>query len=273
VGLFTELIDDAALLSPGGADPARAVAEHRRHRAAWYADLVGPLVVPDHALVAVGRVAGAEPVAVRVVASGGAGGLTALARRTVSGVRVVAVETALRDLDGLSANAARVVAAAAELDPEIRVHVELPYAPGWVGAVEEVEAAGLFGQLRTGGTELTGPPPPRRLAEQLSVLVEADLGFTATGGLEHPWPSGDAEAPYGFLTVMMALDALIDGMDVTEAEELLRSAERRRLAAAVEGWDDGARQRIRRRLRSLASSSVAQSVEDLVELGLLTEPG
>jgi hypothetical protein len=72
---------------------------------------------------------------------------------------------------------------------------------------------------------------------------------------------------------MMALDGLIDGLDVTEAENLLREADRSRLAAAVTEWDDGARQRIRRRLRSLASSSVAESVQDLVELGLLTEPG
>ena len=56
-------------------------------------------------------------------------------------------------------------------------------------AVEEVEAAGLFGKIRTGGTEPGAYPPASRLAEQLSVLVEADLGFKATAGLHHAWPA------------------------------------------------------------------------------------
>ena len=87
----------------------------------------------------------------------------------MSGVRVVAVESALRDLDDLAGNAARVASAAGELDESIAVFVEIPYAPGWERAVEEVEAAGLLGKIRTGSPDNSGTPPYAQLAEQLSV--------------------------------------------------------------------------------------------------------
>jgi hypothetical protein len=44
--LFDGLVDDAAVFPPGNAPLDRALIGHRRHREAWYAGLVGPLVVP-----------------------------------------------------------------------------------------------------------------------------------------------------------------------------------------------------------------------------------
>src|SRR5580765_8912928 len=44
--LFTGLVDDAAMFPPGNAPLESALAEHLDHRAAWYAGLVGPLLVP-----------------------------------------------------------------------------------------------------------------------------------------------------------------------------------------------------------------------------------
>ena len=276
MGLFTGLVDDAAMFPPGNASAERAVTEHGEHRTAWYADLIGPLVVPDTALVQVGRLAGDEAIAVSVVNTGGAGGLTALARRAVAGINIVAVDSALRDLDDLAGNAGRVVAAAAELDPHIAVFVELPFAPGWVRAVEEVEAAGLYGKIRTGGVEPDAFPTAAQLAEQLSILVEADLSFKATAGLHRAWPStgrndrGDPLPQHGFLTLMMALDALIDGADTVEAEAQLRIDDRDRIAAAIGTWDETSQQRVRRRLRSFGCCGVSDPVTDLVDLGLLS---
>ena len=80
-------------------------------------------------------------------AGGGAGGVTALARRA-GRLHLVAVETVLRDLDDLAGNAARVVAAAADLPPGVDVFVGFPAANGTVDAVEVVEAAGLLGGSR-----------------------------------------------------------------------------------------------------------------------------
>jgi hypothetical protein len=250
------------------------VRAHRELRAAWYAGLVGPLVVPDTALAQVGRHAGDDVVRVSVVNTGGAGGLVALAGRAPGGVEVVAVESALRDLDDLAGNAARVAAAAAELPDEVAVFVEIPYARGWVAAVEAVEAAGLLGKLRTGGQEPELCPPADRLAEQLSVLVEADLAFKATAGLHHAVPAvarnerGETLPQHGFLTLMLALEALVDGAEPADAAALLGLTDRDRVVAAVRSWDEAAQRRIRRRFRSFGCCGVLDPVSDLVDLGL-----
>lgn len=274
--LLNALVDDAAMFPPGNAAAERAVGEHFEHRRSWFSSVIGPLVVPDTALAVVGRqVPEGETLAVSVVNGGGAGGLLALARRSVPGVAVVAVESALRDLDDLVGNAERVAAAATALDPSVTVFVELPYTPGWVPAVEAVEAAGLYGKIRTGGVEPELYPTATRLAEQLWILVEADLGFKATAGLHHAWPnvarsdSGQALPQHGFLNLMLALDAVIDGAEPTEAVEFLGWADRSRIARAISSWDEPRQQRVRRRLRSFGCCGVTDPIQDLVALDLL----
>jgi hypothetical protein len=279
VTLWTALVDDAAMFPPGNATAAAAVAAHLEHRSSWYAEVIGPLVVPDTALGTVSRaVPPGQRLAVSVVASGGAGGLLALAGRQVPNLDVVAVETALRDLDDLAGNAERVAAAAAELPADTRVFVELPYAPGWPAAVAPLEAAGLLGKIRTGGTEPEQHPSPEQLAEQLAVLVEADLPFKATAGLHAAIPrmlagdGGPALAQHGFLTVLMAVDALVDGAEVPEAAALLRRTDRDRVAGAIRGWDATTAGRVRRRIRSFGCCGVSDPVAELVALGLLSPP-
>ena len=269
--LWRGLIDDAAMFPPGNASASQAVTAHGEHRRAWYADLVGPLVVPDQQLVAVGQQA-TEVLDVSVINTGGAGGLLAVARRDVPGVRVVAVESALRDLDDLAGNAARVAAAAGELDDSVLAFVELPYAPGWERAVEEVEGAGLLAKIRTGSPDDSGTPAYAQLAEQLSVLVEADLPFKATAGLHHaqPDPGPDPNRPvqHGFVHLLVAVDALVEGASVAEAADVLRTTD----AAQVSAWTEDTAARVRRRFRSFGCCGVLDPVKDLVALGLLEEP-
>lgn len=279
--LFAGLIDDAAVFPPGRASVPEAVRRHDEHLAAWYAPLIGPLVVRDTELAEVARAVGAggapNPVDLSVVITGGAGGLLALARRDLpGGVRVAAAEIALRDLDDLAGNAQRVVAAAQELDPdEVAVFVELPFQPGWVAAIEAVEAAGLFGKIRTGGLEPDAYPTADQLAEQLSELVEADLPFKATAGLHRAWPNevtserGETLRQHGFVTVLMAIEALVDGAGTEEAAELLRLDDPGRIYAGLEDWDDAAVTRVRRRFHSFGCCGVTEPVDDLVTLGLI----
>jgi hypothetical protein len=276
--LWRSLVDDAAMFPPGNAPVAEALRAHLEHRQAWYAPLIGPLVVPDTALRqaqgAWSQAMRAEPVEVRVsvINTGGAGGLLALAGRDLPGVRVVAVESALRDLDDLTGNAARVASAAGELDESVRVFVEIPYAPGWERAVEEVEAAGLLGKIRTGSPDNSGTPGYAQLAEQLSVLVEADLPFKATAGLHHaqPSPGTDPDRPtqHGFLNVLAAVEALVEGASVADAAESLRHTE----PAAIGAWSEATAARVRRRFRSFGCCGVLDPVNDLVALGLVEEP-
>ena len=110
------------MFPPGDAPAAEAVRLHHDYRISWFADLIGPLVVADQRLAEVGRMhAGDEALDVSVVNTTGAGGLVSLAERDIAGLRVVAAESALRDLDDLSGNAARVVSAAEQLDDRIEV--------------------------------------------------------------------------------------------------------------------------------------------------------
>jgi hypothetical protein len=289
--LFAGLIDDAAVFPPGNASVPDAVRRHREHRSAWFAPLIGPLVVRDTELAQVSRAvtdgtAGAggeadrEALAVSVVISGGAGGLVALARRDLPGLTIVAAEIALRDLDDLAGNAGRVVAAAEELDPdEVSVFVEVPYGHGFIGAVEVIEAASLLGKIRTGGLEPDAFPTADQLAQQLSVLIEADLPFKATAGLHRAWPNrviderGQTLHQHGFLTVAMAVEALIDGAGTDAAVDLLQLDDPGRIFTALQGWDEPAAARVRRRFRSFGCCGVTEPVDDLVALGLLQGPG
>jgi hypothetical protein len=284
--LFAGLVDDAAVFPPGNASVPDAVRRHREHRAAWYAPVIGPLVVPDAELAKVSRAAaesadggGGAELAVSVVIGTGAGGLVALARRDLPGLQVVAAEVALRDLDDLRGNAQRVVAAAEELDPEaVSVFVEVPFGRGWLGAVEVIEAAGLLGKIRTGGLEPEAFPTADQLAQQLSGLIEADLPFKATAGLHRAWPNrvtdegGQTLHQHGFVTVAMAVEALVDGAGTDAAVDLLQLDDPGRIYTALQSWDEAAAARVRRRFRSFGCCGVTEPVNDLVALGLLTAP-
>ena len=129
---------------------------------------------------------------------------TARTRRTsLPGVDIVAVEPALRDLDDLAGSAARVISAAAQLGPEIDVFVGLPYAPGWEAAVELIEAAGLYGKIDTGG------------ADSSTARAAVDLGRSRSAIQDHQ------SHPVDWLTMLRAIDALIDGASPDDAAELM----------------------------------------------------
>lgn len=71
--LFAGLCDDAAVFPPGLAPLPDAVAAHNQHLDAWYAGLVGPLVIAATALGDLAEVLGdrATPLPVSVTLPGG----------------------------------------------------------------------------------------------------------------------------------------------------------------------------------------------------------
>ncbi|SDU82153.1 hypothetical protein SAMN04488544_0495 [Microlunatus sagamiharensis] len=222
-------------------------AAHRALRLRTDGWALGPLVVGDD------RLTGLDPdVDLSVVTSGGAGSVAALPGRT-AGLRLVAVETVLRDLDDLPGNAGRVVAAAAGLPDDVEVFVGLPAGTGLVEAVEVVEAAGLRGRITVG-------PGAARL---LSALVESDLPFKATG--LGPDPVG----PYGLLGLLMAVEALVDGADPEDADALLADVDAHRAVTGLAGWDEATQARVRRRLRAVDCDDPATTLDALARAGLL----
>ena len=174
------------------------------------------MLVTDGRLGEIGRAAGDEPIEVRVLVGGGAGGLLALGRRTIAGIAVVGAVSALRDLDDLAGNAARVVAAAADLDESVQVLVELPDAPGWQAAAELVEAAGLSAQVRADRS-------PVALIEQLARLVEIDLPFSVAG------------LPGSLVGLLLAVDVLVETGDAGQAARLLTGDDHQRGSARCPG--------------------------------------
>lgn len=263
------LLDAPADLTPVSAP--RAVEEHRRHRASWYAPLVDDLVLTDPVLAAAARRAGGgSELAVTVFVLGGAGGLVALARRQLPGLRVRAVETALQDLDDLGGSAARVVAAAQQLE-EVEVYVGLPPSAGWLRAVELVEAAGLCAAV-TAGSE---PGSTLALAEQLSVLVEADLPFLVLPRPDEGQLTGHDPA-LQVLALLRATWALVEGASPSEAAALLADGQLSDgqgadAVEAVSTWDEATAARVRRRLRRVVLP-VGVTAAGLAHLGLVPAP-
>ena len=240
--LFSRLVHDAARLADA---PVGAVSE------APPADWLGPAVVRDDQLggLARGRLP-AGGLAISVVNTGGAGGLLGLARRTQDPLRLVAVESALRDLDDLAGNVARIAAAARELPDDPDVFVQIPSAWGWERAVEAVEAEALFAKIdAAAGLAAVG--------DLIAACVEADLPFKVSG------------LPVdGLLPLLVAVAALVDGADPVAATHA-GSRPAADLAETIRAWDPPAQARVRRRLIGCDSPDVAATGDLLRTLGLV----
>jgi hypothetical protein len=190
-----------------------------------------------------------------VVNTSGAGGLLACASRSVPGTTVVALDSALRDLDALAGNAARVAAAATGLSEGVEVYVEIPDTPGWERAVAVVEAAGLYAAVRLAAE-------PARVVRQLSELVEADLPFRTTG-----WPPPGAGS---LLNLLAAVSTLVEGGSEAAAAEQLAARDLGAPAQLVRGWDAADAARVRRRLRRVEHPAPRALAGELIRAGLVS---
>ena len=272
---WLRLVDDAAVFPPGNAPLHQATAAYAARRGEWWAGFVGRLVLRDTDLPLV-RGIDAE---IAVVVTGGAGQLAgplALARRT--GLRVTAVEIALRDLDDLAGNARRVVAAVdaaradGVLDDDVAVHVELPAtepSASWLAAADEVAAAELRLKLRTGGTEASAFPPAAALAQWVDAALDRETPFKCTAGLHQALRHRDPETGFehhGFLNLLLATAHLFAGGSVPDAAALLDLTDPAQVLTLA---FDTELTSPRRWFTSFGSCSVTEPLESLVATGLL----
>ena len=214
-----------------------------------------------------------------VVVTGGAGqleGPAALCSKL--GLRLAGLEVALRDLDDLAGNARRVVAAvdAAQadgaLDEDVPVHVELPHVPStgaWTAAADVVAERGLSLKFRLGGADADAVPHPHALARWIGAALDRETPFKCTAGLHHAVRhtgyDGDA---HGFLNVLLATRATLDGVSTGDVVTLLDERDGPTLAATAEAHGD-ALLRTRRWFTSFGSCSIEEPVADLRALGLV----
>ena len=273
---WTGLVDDAAVFPPGDAALPDAVEAYDARRGEWYADLVGPLVVRDTQLpdVPVG-------VPVSVVLTGGAGAVAGVAGlATKRGHRLVALESAVRDLDDLAGNVRRIHAAveAARVEgglAETQVYVELPQTtptPDWLAAADAVAEAESHLKFRTGGLEAHLFPDAATVAAWIDAALDRETPYKCTAGLHHAVRHRDHDTGFehhGFLNVLLATRRAFDGGTVAEVAEVLDDHYANDLVALARTSDlAGAR----RWFTSYGSCSVTEPLEDLVGLGLLEHP-
>jgi hypothetical protein len=289
---FGSLVDDAAIFPPGNAPLTEALRAHREHRAAPYAELVGAFVVSDVALpdlIAAVRDEGAvEPLSVSVVVTGGAGAIEPAVRWAVRAeeLTLVAVELGLRDEQDLPRNARRVATvvdqlrASGDLDDETPVYVEPPRvmgpepAPSWLSALDEVAALDLRLKFRTGGATADAFPGPAELATCIDAALDRELKYKCTAGLHNALRHRDEETGFehhGFLNVLAATRAALDGSAVPDVARILDTTDARTVREALDAAGTDGLASARRWFASFGSCSVLEPLEDLIDLGLLPD--
>ena len=282
--LLHRLVDDAAVFPPGNAPLPDAVRGHALHREAWYADAIGPLLVPAATVADLVRVldlrdaAGVpgvvpDPLALVLVARPGADPATATAALDALGdevrVRVVGVELGWqqgwRSL-GLG---------------DVTVALEVPRGHDHAVAVADVHSALAQGwpvvaKFRTGPTATWAWPDEAELASFLR-LVAPELPFKLTGGLHHAARgtyevAGTPEENHGVLNVLVATSAAIAGAGQDEVAALLAVRDAVALADLVAAWPDDTAAGVRAAFTAYGCCTVTDPVGELAELGLLARP-
>lgn len=260
VGLF----DDAAVFPPGSAPLAAAIEAHAGYREAWFAGAVGPLVLAESMLPDFGAARSALPVAVTLP-----GGPASLDAVLAADVELRAVEIAVpagADLDDL------VPSIDAALDGrDVQVAVELPRDGRRDAVLARLVGTSYRAKLRTGGVRAELYPDEAELAETVHAVVVAGVALKATAGLHHAVRNTDPQTGFeqhGFLNLLRAVDAALDGADPSALAGLLADRDGAGLAAWIGGWDAERSERVRHAFTSFGTCSIHDPLADLAELGM-----
>jgi hypothetical protein len=275
--LFRHLVDDAAMFPPGDLPLVDAVAAHRVHLRSEYADLVGPFVCTDEDLMKVAAEAaraGGTPLEVAVVITGGAGGIEPAVRYGDRSADVVvkAIEVRLRAEDDLSRNALRVVRVCDDCLDEESAFVEIGLDGAWERALDVVADAGYAAKLRTGGSDPSLFPSAEQVAAFVTACLDREVAFKCTAGLHnavrHTAPDTAFEH-HGFLNVLLATRASLDGASQDEVAAVLEDRDGETLAARAGELSEDQAAGTRRWFTSFGSCSIDEPRHDLTALGLL----
>ena len=272
--LLDRLVDDAAVFPPGSAPLPDAVAAHRGHRAAWYADLVGPLLVPASALGTLpGLLTDAEELAVGVIGDTGVGGLAATLDGLDRRLRVAQAEVAVAKRGEDPQPGLHALLALLDGRPGLPVYAETPLTWGLLTALDTIAGARAEGRriaakFRTGGLAAELFPTPVELAAVICACRDRELPFKLTAGLHHAVRHTDPETGFthhGFLNVLVAAARAAEGSEVAEVAEILAMIDPVPLIEAGRSRRD----RDRPLWIGFGSCSVMEPLTDLIRLGLM----
>ncbi|MEV5965351.1 hypothetical protein AB0L70_26515 [Kribbella sp. NPDC051952] len=275
--LFRHLVDDAATFPPGNLPLPAAVAAHRAHLESGYADLVGPFVCTDEDLMKVAAEAertGSEPLRVTVVISGGAGGIEPVIKYgdRSKWLTVAAIEVRLRDEEDLSRNAMRVVRACDDCLDDETAYVEIGLDGAWERALGVVADAGYAAKLRTGGADASLFPSEDQVAAFITQCLDYEVAFKCTAGLHNAvrhTASDTGFEHHGFLNVLMATRASLDGASRDELTQVLAWRDALELAGRARELTEERAAGVRRWFTSFGSCSIDEPRQDLNTLNLL----
>jgi hypothetical protein len=272
--LLSHLVDDAAVFPPGNAPLAESVIAHHGHRVAWYADLIGPLLVPASA-VRDGEVAAVvdRDLVVGIVGDTGVAGLGEAAAALPDRVRLCQAEVAVAKRgEDPQPGLARLAEIARGL-PGVACYAEIPLAWGLLAALDTVarlreDGCDVAPKFRTGGLAAELFPTPVELAAVICACRERGLGFKLTAGLHHAIRYTDPETGlvhHGFLNVLAAVVAADAGADVADVAPVLAGTDPVLLVEPVRRVLD----RDRPLWIGFGSCSITEPLNDLVRFGLL----
>ncbi|MBN1171242.1 MAG: hypothetical protein JXA67_03630 [Micromonosporaceae bacterium] len=247
--LLTGLVDDAALLPPLTAAFAEAVDGHRGHLETWYADLLGPLLLPTSRmgdLIGLATPATCGPLAVSLVGDAGpapgglAGVIAAVEACAAAGgdrfrVRGVEVPVAMRGEDpmpGLRALLDQERSLRGIQEP-VACYAEVPLTWGVMVSLETLaearaQGARIAAKFRVGGLAEELFPTPVELAAVICACRDRDLPFTLAGGHSRAVRRTDPETGlvnHGFLNVLAAVLVACSNGEASDLAELLASTD------------------------------------------------
>jgi hypothetical protein len=273
--LLVGLLDDAAMFPPGSASLVDALATHRLHRAAWYAHLVGPMMIPAEDVGGLWArlresIGGAESERLSVGLLGPlnvVAGALAAAGNTLD-VRVIESPVAKRGEDPMPGLRAFLQVAGA-----LPAYAEVPLTWGLLGALDTLAEARVKGQnvgpkFRTGGLAAELFPTPVELAAVICACRDRDLPFKLTAGLHHALRHTDPETGFlhhGFLNVLAGSIAAADGAEAADVAEVLASTDAVPLVETVRLRLDDKRPL----WVGYGTCSVGEPLSDMRRLGLL----
>jgi hypothetical protein len=269
--LFAGLVDDASLLPPSFTSLPDAYAKHAEHRSAWYAGLLGPLLVPASLI---GAAVPAQDLPVALLGDVAVSAVpVAVDKLRASGAVVFHLEAAVarRGEDPQPGLAALRTLAGG--DKDLQVYAEIPLSWGLLAALDAVaEARGdglrLAPKFRVGGLAAELFPTPVELAAVICACRDRELPFRLAAGLRHAVRHTDPETGFthhGFLNVLAGAVLASDGGEVAEVAEALAATHPLPLVEPARSRRDDPRPLF----VGFGAANVVEPLTELVRLGLI----
>ncbi len=275
-GLFTGLFDDASMFPPQDEPVQSAVVGHLTHRAAWYADMIGPFVCSAARVTTVDALVarrGIDRVDVSMVVVDGFDGL----RRALdwagscAHVNLAAIEIplgvhdlpdALRQLTPLLAE-------------DRLVYLEIPVQRVNEHYVHDLAPTGVRLKLRTGGTTIEAFQTEENLAKPIVLCAAERLAFKCTAGLHHAVRQRDPATLFehhGFLNIALAARVAAATGSPGATAALLAERDPHALAYRIADLTPADVLATRALFSSFGTCSISEPIDDLLGMGLVSVP-